>query len=132
MKISLRLLGATLCLVLLVTGCAQPVPMAVSDLHDHPAEQALLDGLRAYEDGQYETAEAHLRRALELGLAAPRDQANANKTLAFILCTSDRVVACEQAFKAARKADPLFSLSRAERGHPLWGPIYKKALGLAN
>jgi hypothetical protein len=41
-------------------------------------------------------------------------------------CTSRRLDACEQAFRAARTADPGFSLGRAEAGHPVWGPVYQR------
>jgi hypothetical protein len=35
---------------------------------------------------------------------------------------------CEQSFRAARVADPGFVLTRAESGHPLWGPVYRKVM----
>jgi hypothetical protein len=67
-----------------------------------------------------------LRRALDSGLNSGRDRATAHKLLAFITCTSERRVECEDALRAARSADPAFALSRAETGHPLWGPSYRK------
>ena len=33
--------------------------------------------------------------------------------------------------RAARKADPQFALGKSEAGHPLWGPVYKRALSPA-
>ena len=33
---------------------------------------------------------------------------------------------CEAEFRAARQADPSFALDRAEAGHPVWGPVYRK------
>lgn len=120
-----------------IAGCAStpeagvPPPHAaaavgVMDLLARPAERALLDGMRAYEDGQYAQAEALLRRALASGLASGRDRANAHKLLAFITCTSERPVDCAAEFSAARKADPAFQLSRSEAGHPLWGPVFRR------
>jgi Tfp pilus assembly protein PilF len=94
-----------------------------------PAEQALLSGIRAYEEAQYEAAEKSLREALRLGLKAPRDTANAHKYLAFILCTSSRLTECESAFVAAKTADPSFDLNKTEVGHPLWVPVYRKVSG---
>ena len=114
----------------LLAGCAAPPPPAppvgLTDLMERPAERALLDGLRAYEDGQYAQAEAALRQALAGGLRSGRDQASAHKLLAFITCTSERLAECEAAFRAARAADPAFQLSRPEAGHPVWGPVYRK------
>jgi len=114
----------------LLGGCATPPVAApavgLTDLMERPAERALLDGLRAYEDGQYAQAEEALRQALARGLRSSRDQAGAHKLLAFITCTSERFTECETAFRAARAADPAFALSRPEAGHPLWGPVYRQ------
>ncbi len=127
---------AGLGLALVLGGCAAPPPAVppapaaggLADLMERPAERALFEGIRAYDDGEYAQAEGALRRALESGLRSGRDQASAHKLLAFISCTSDRRPACEAEFRAARAADPAFALSRAEAGHPLWGPVYRQAL----
>jgi len=114
----------------LLAGCASapapvPPPLGLAEVVARPGERALLEGIRAYDDGQYVQAEAALQRALQAGLQSPRDQAHAHKLLAFISCTSERLAACEAAFRAALQADPAFALSRAEAGHPLWGPVYQ-------
>jgi hypothetical protein len=115
---------ASLCL----GGCAPipPAPTALVDVMARPAERALLAGLRAYDDAQYPEAETQLNQALQAGLAAPKDRAAAYKYLAFIFCTSNRMVECEGAFRSARLADPEFTLSKSESGHPHWGEIYKR------
>jgi hypothetical protein len=119
----------------LVLGACAPAPPAgpapgqhVAELMARPAERALVEGIRAYDDGQYAPAEAHLRRALATGLVNPKDRATAHKLLAFITCTSDRAADCAAQFTAARAADPAFQLSRSEAGHPVWGPVYRRAL----
>lgn len=91
-----------------------------------PAERALLDGIRAYDEGQYIVAEAALQRALAAVLPAHRDQALAHKLLAFITCSSERLDACEAAFRAAMAADSAFTLGKSEAGHPMWGPVYER------
>lgn len=124
--------AAAVALGLALAGCAvqQPAPITgLSDVIDRPAEKSLLAGMHAYDDAQYTDAERSLRKALSAGLATGRDRALAHKLLAFIYCTSDRVPACEQSFRAAREADPSFTLSRSEAGHPLWGPVYRKVIG---
>lgn len=116
--------------VLLATGCATappPVP-GLADLLERPAERALFDALKAYDEGAYAQAEAAAGRALAAGLQSPRDRATAHKLLAFVTCTSSRLPACEAAFRAARLADPAFALSRSEAGHPVWGPVYQRLL----
>lgn len=94
------------------------------------SDQALSQGVKAYQAGQYAQAEAQLKQALKGGLAVPSDVALAHKHLAFIYCTSRREALCAAAFKAARAADPSFALSKAEAGHPMWSQVYRKALGL--
>lgn len=89
-----------------------------------PADRALTSGLRAYDDGQYAVAEQRLQESLRLGLADAKARANAHKHLAFVYCSSNRVAECETQFRAARRADPGFALSRSEIGHPLWGPVW--------
>jgi len=121
---------------LLLVGCASappppPAPAApngLAELMERPAERALIEGIRAYDDGQYPQAEAALRKALGAGLVSARDRASAHKLLAFITCTSERLAECEAAFRAARAADPAFALNRSEAGHPLWGPVYRKVM----
>lgn len=116
------LLAAT---ALLASACVTTGP-GLTDVMQRPAERALLTGLRAYEDGQYADAERELKKALDIGLASAKDRASAHKHLAFVYCTSNRAPACDQAFRAAVAADPEFALSKAEAGHPQWGPVYRR------
>jgi Tfp pilus assembly protein PilF len=114
-------------LAISLAGCAlPPAPVGLLDIAERPAEKALLGGMRAYDDAQYAQAEKLLTQALQTGLASPRDRAAAHKHLAFIYCTSARVPACEAEFRAARGDDPAFALSKAEAGHPQWGPVWQK------
>ena len=88
----------------------------------------MLDGLKAYDDAQYESAERQFKLALAAGLASPRDRAEAHKRLAFIHCAAGRLAECEAEFRLARQADKAFMLSTSEAGHPVWGPIYRKVI----
>ncbi len=116
----------------LLAACAQapvvkpPEPLGLMDITERPAERALLNGLRAYDDGQYPEAERQLNDALKVGLVSAKDRAAAQKHLAFVYCTSRRESLCETAFRAARAAYPAFALSKSEAGHPVWGPVYKR------
>jgi Tfp pilus assembly protein PilF len=110
----------------LLAACAIEPPPGLTDVMQRPAERALLAGLRAYEDAQYADAERELQRALSTGLTSAKDRAAAHKHLAFVYCTSNRTPACEDAFRAAIAADREFALSRAEAGHPQWGPVYRR------
>ena len=121
---------ASIAVMAIAAGCAVPPSEApgLMDVAERPAEKALLAGMRAYDDAQYPQAEQLLGQALRGGLASRRDQAVAHKHLAFIYCTSDRVKACEDEFRAAREADPAFALSKSEAGHPRWGPVYQRVV----
>jgi Tfp pilus assembly protein PilF len=112
----------------LLSACVQapPAPVGVLDLSARPAERALLAGLKAYDDAQYEAAERQFREALSAGLASPKDRAEAHKRLAFIHCAAARLVECEAEFRRARAAEPAFGLDAAEAGHPVWGPVYRR------
>lgn len=120
--------GALVVAAVCSSCAAPPTEPGLIDLLGRPAERALFEGMRAYDEGQYGSAEKFLRAALQLRLPHPRDRAAAHKLLAFIQCTSERVAGCEADFRAARAADPAFTLSRAEAGHPLWGPVYRRVL----
>jgi Tfp pilus assembly protein PilF len=117
-------------LMALFAGCATQKTttptVGLLDVISRPAERALQSGLRAYDDAQYADAEKQLNQALKAGLVSARDRGAAHKTLAFIYCTSNRVVDCEAEFRAAKHADPGFALSKSEQGHPVWGPVYKR------
>ena len=123
----MRRCTAALALAWSLAGCA--TQEGLSDVMQRPAERALLAGMRAYDDGQYPEAERELKRALEVGLASTKDRANAHKHLAFIYCTSSRAPACEKSFRDALSADSFFTLSKAEAGHPQWGPVYRRVTG---
>lgn len=114
----------------LLAGCAAPpAQVGLSDLSARPGEKALLSGIRAYEEAQYPDAEKLLSEALAAGFTVKKDAALAHKYLAFMYCTSARTDLCKQAFLAARVADPAFSLTKKEVGHPQWGPVYKQVIG---
>lgn len=118
-------LHVALAALLLVAACATE-QQGLSDVMQRPAERALLAGMRAYEDGQYVDAERELQRALASGLVSAKDRATAHKHLAFVFCTSNRVAECDRAFRQALASDPEFALGKAEAGHPLWGPVYRR------
>jgi Tfp pilus assembly protein PilF len=129
---TLPILAVPAALAALLAGCAAapppppPAPSGLAELMERTAERALIEGIRLYDDGQYPAAEVALQRALQAGLASARDRATAHKLIAFVACTSGREAECEAAFRAARAADPGFELGRAEAGHPMWGPVWRR------
>lgn len=113
--------------VAMLTACeSTPPTTSVALLYQRPAERALIDGIRLYDSGEFERAEAQLHAAIAANLADRHDVAVAYKYLAFIACAFNRGTECALDFASAFNADPKFQLTDAEIGHPLWGPVYRR------
>ena len=91
------------------------------------AEQALANGVAAYERGDFAQA---IRLLTPLGndsALAVGQRLRALKTLAFAQCVSGATAACRNSFERAFRLDATFDLARAEHGHPVWGPQFQQA-----
>ena len=105
-------------------GCSsQPMRDFRSAFSQSKGYYALHLGMQQFEDGAYPEAAHHLQLALDMGLSEG-ERADAHKYLAFIHCASGREAACRDEFRRALAIEPDFTLSQAERGHPVWGPIF--------
>jgi len=89
------------------------------------AQQQLADGVKQYDAGEYDNAVKNLTSSLEHGLLSKAEQARARKYLAFSHCVSGREILCRDEFRKAFEIYPDFSLTTAEDGHPIWGPVYR-------
>ena len=89
------------------------------------AESLLAAGVAQYEEGNYTQAQRTIQLSLAEGLPSGASQARAYKYLAFIYCVTDRTPQCRQQFSNALAADPKFTLTAAEAGHPTWGPVFR-------
>jgi tetratricopeptide (TPR) repeat protein len=104
----------------------QPVaPQITEDFLRTRAQESLAAGVRQYDAGEFSKAESSLNEALAHGLLPKTDQSRARKLLAFIYCTSSREAQCRDEFRKAFEINPEFSLTPAEDGHPVWGPVYR-------
>ena len=105
-----------------------PAPEAATPPADEPApptgEAVYAEGLRLYRAGRYD--EAIARFAAVQAPTALRVQAL--KHTAFSYCVTNRLPSCQRAFQDALALAPGFRLSKAERGLPVWGPVFDKAL----
>jgi hypothetical protein len=93
-------------------------------LRDRAHEQLTL-GIKQYNAAEYDSALKSLQASLDHGLTEKQEQSSARKHLAFIHCVSGRESACREEFRKAFEIDSNFSLSSAEDGHPIWGPVYR-------
>jgi len=89
------------------------------------ATEQLAAGVKQYEVGEYDNAVKSLTGALEHGMLSKAQQARARKYLAFSHCVSQRELLCRDEFRKAFEIYPDFSLTSAEDGHPIWGPVYR-------
>ena len=89
------------------------------------AESLLAGGIGQFEEGNYQQAERLLRSSIAAGLPTRAGLARAHKFLAFIYCVTNRSAQCREEFSNALRADPKFTLTAAEAGHPTWGPAFR-------
>jgi hypothetical protein len=107
----------------------QPVetPEQIAAKAARAAAQAEFDAIfTLYTDGDYRgetkrfaTAEETLKPYKDLEL-------DGLKYTAFSYCLLGRQAQCRQQFEKAVKIDPSFDLKEGEKGHPLWGPVFKR------
>lgn len=125
---------AAVALAAIVAACApvtpppaqQPVaPQITEETLRARAREQLATGLRQYDNGDYDAAVRSLTASLDHGLLPKMDQSIARKHIAFVHCLSGREVQCRSEFRKAFEIDAAFSLSTAEDGHPIWGPVYR-------
>ena len=82
------------------------------------------EGLRLYRAGQYDDAIARFSAVQ----SPPSLRVQALKHTAFGYCVTNRLPLCQRACQDALALSPAFRLTKAEQGHPVWGPVFTKAL----
>ena len=136
----MRLSVVLLMLVALLSGC-ETIKKGIQDITSpsepeapagtrkpeptRSAESLLKAGVAQYEEGNYAQAQRLIQSSVAEGLPSRASQARAHKYLAFIYCITDRTPQCRQEFSNALAADPKFTLTAAEAGHPSWGPVFR-------
>ncbi len=104
---------------------APAAPQITEDVLRDRARDQLALGVKQYDAGEYDNAVKTLSASLDHGLLGKADQSRARKYLAFTHCVSNREPQCRDEFRKAFEINPEFSLTPAEDGHPIWGPVYR-------
>ena len=137
MKPTITFRSMALAVALMATACAElpklgggeapkpAAPQITETMLRDRAQQQLADGVKQYDAGDYDNAVKNLGASLEHGLLSKAEQARARKYLAFSHCVSGREILCRDEFRKAFEIYPDFSLTAAEDGHPIWGPVYR-------
>jgi Flp pilus assembly protein TadD len=117
----------------LLSGCAQipffgdSKPTARrADTSAGRDQVALRDGIRLYNNGQFDDAIRRLS-SKDIAHGSKAHRVAALKYTAFSYCVTNRADQCRQAFERALKLDPKFDLAAGEHGHPQWGPAFTRA-----
>ena len=109
------------------TAPAAPAPApALAPSSPSAAQRDLTEGIELYDRGEFNAAISKLGSSAEISAASPEIQVTAHKYLAFSFCVTRRQAQCRTQFENAFKLDPAFDLTPAERGHPLWGPVFER------
>jgi Tfp pilus assembly protein PilF len=104
---------------------APAAPQITEGMLRERAREQLTLGIKQYEAGDFDNALKNLQGALDHGLLQKQEQSVARKNLAFIHCVSNREAQCKDEFRKAFEINTDFSLTPAEDGHPIWGPVYR-------
>jgi tetratricopeptide (TPR) repeat protein len=102
-------------------GRATPAPRLYA-----AGEKLLLEGMSAYDAGDYNRAIKLLQDAPKEGLNEI-DRIKAIKHAAFSYCLTNRSTPCRAEFEKLFAIRPDFNLEPAEAGHPSWGPTFRAA-----
>lgn len=90
------------------------------------AAAAMVDGIRLYDNGDFDDAIARLSEPEVRAAPAPM-RVEALKYIAFSHCVTRDLLDCRLAFDTALALDRDFELGRGEGGHPMWGPVFEGA-----
>jgi tetratricopeptide (TPR) repeat protein len=104
---------------------APAAPQITEAMLRERAREQLTLGVKQYETGDFDNALKNLQGALDHGLLPKQEQSVARKNLAFIHCVQNREAQCKDEFRKAFEINTDFSLTAAEDGHPIWGPVYR-------
>ncbi len=89
-------------------------------------ERRFAEGLTKYDEGNF-VESIRIFKESSFERAWPELRLRALKYLAFSYCVSGNPAPCKKTFVEILRIEPSFDLASAERGHPLWGPVFQEA-----
>jgi hypothetical protein len=89
-------------------------------------DQLLFEGTEMYDKGDFRGAIRKLILARDAAEEGTPTKQNSFRLLAFSYCVTGQRPLCRAQFVSLVKMSPDFELTRAEAGHPLWGPVFKE------
>ncbi len=116
--------GASLAVL---SGCATESGVGSSNFSGSAAEQQLEEANNYYRQGDYSAAIKRLQSAPDIWNDTVEVRVRAHKLLAFSYCVTNQRSLCRQQFSRALELSPMFELSAAEAGHPIWGSEFREA-----
>ncbi len=112
------------------TKGVEPSPAAPTIQKSKP-ELLLAEGTELYDKGDYKGAIRKLLLARDSADETSSTKQDSLRLLAFSYCVTGQRPLCKTQFSSLLKIVPDYQLSRAEAGHPLWGPVFKEAKATA-
>lgn len=109
-----------------VESRAAQVADTSGDANMTAVERRFATGLEQYNGGHFANAIRIFKDPM-FERAWPELKIRALKYLAFSYCVTNNLEACRGAFVELLRFSPDFALSPAERGHPIWGPVFVRA-----
>lgn len=100
-------------------------PQVSQDSLRERANMQLTRGVEQYNAGEFDAAIRSLSGSLDHGMLSKVEQSRARKFMAFSHCVAGREAPCRDEFRKAFEINSDFSLTPAEDGHPIWGPVYR-------
>ncbi|KOF53763.1 MULTISPECIES: TssQ family T6SS-associated lipoprotein [unclassified Achromobacter] len=123
----LRTLNTALGISVLLSGCAALSPLTAEPPPTAEAVAELQQVRDDYAAGRYGAVIRGVATSDALATAPKAVRIEAYKLQAFSYCVTRYAQLCQDSFARILQLDPGFQLAPNEAGHPIWGPVFRRA-----